>query len=224
MTDEVAEKNNVVAADCCNTCVHNIDRICQKTDTWTFPTDICGHFKRIGESTKSTMKKDNNTEKEAVVSAICCEHCAYHYHVDYGQRTIYSWCNNLDRHTYKTDVCDNFKEFKGSILSTMKKDNQSDKEEKYVGTVTVSIPKDMFEKLKKKAQEDFRDLNMEILYAIDKMLNDVATISYTPVWNDKKWEEYWPGDNNTTPIRPVNFPVDPNKNWDGSPKITCSNA
>ena len=99
---------------------------------------------------------------------------------------------------------------------------KTDKEEKYVAAVTVNIPKDMFEKLKKKAEKDFRDLNMEILYAIDKMLNENVTINYCPsVW--KSGDDDWA--KNTTPINPVNFPyTDPNKNWDGSPKVTCSNA
>ena len=58
----------------------------------------------------------------------------------------------------------------------------TNKEEKYVGTITITIPKDMFEKLQKKAKEDFRDLNMEILYAIDKMLTEPATVNYPITW------------------------------------------
>ena len=167
---------------------------------------------------------DEVAEQNNVVAAACCRWCD-HYDVD-GQKCNESFCGKLQTLTWATDVCKHFKQSGVSDFPIMKKDNKTEKEDKYVVSVTVSIPNDMFEKLKNKAKEDFRDLNMEILYAIDKMLNDNVVINYCPsVWLNKpgKWYEDW--DKNTTPIRPVNFPdTDPNKNWDGSPKITCSNA
>lgn len=123
---------------------------------------------------------DEVSEQNNVVAAACCRWCN-HYDVD-GQKCNESFCDKLQTLTWSTDVCDKFKQIKGSILYTMKKDNQSDKEDKQVGTVTVSIPNDMFEKLQKKAKEDFRDLNMEILYAIDKMLTGATTINYPVTW------------------------------------------
>ena len=168
---------------------------------------------------------DEAVENNNVVAAVCCKWCD-HYDGDGYKCNVESFCNKLQTMTYATDVCKHFKELKGAVFQIMKKDNKTEKEDRYVGTVTISIPKDMFDKLQKKAKEDFRDLNMEILYAIDRMLNDNVTINYCPsVWTNKpgKWYEDW--DKNTTPIRPVNFPdPDPNKNWDGSPKLTCSHA
>ena len=168
---------------------------------------------------------DEVAEKNNVVAAACCKWCE-HYDFDGKERHVQSFCDKLQTMTWSTDICKHFNQLKGAVVPIMKKDNKTEKEDKYVGTVTISIPKDMFDRLQKKAKEDFRDLNMEILYAIDRMLNDDATINYSPVWENIGWNELWPGnDKNTTPIRPVNFPdSDPNKNWDGSPKVTCSHT
>ena len=159
---------------------------------------------------------DEVAEKNNVVAAACCRWCD-HYDVD-GQKCNESFCDKLQTLTWSTDVCKHFKQSGVADFPIMKKDKKTDTEDKYVGTVTISIPKDMFEKLQKKAKEDFRDLNMEILYAIDRMLNEGVTISYSPVWKNIQWDEDWA--KNTTPIHPVNFP-DNQKNWDGSPKLTC---